>query len=212
MYQYGYNDEMRGYRSEDLTIFADHIAKDAGGIVSGTLQRKPYCVASFVLADGTMALMTYNTFHNVNAWHRYVTAGRIESACVLPNGNNADRMFLLVNREGGRRLEVMDEDSPYFDSDGLDYVSTMETTAFSSMEYNERKAPSSVMHAYIATDTPADNIAVATAKTEYVGISYTGVIRPGWVQMVANAGWSDRTRIGIKVKGDAPFSLLAVQL
>lgn len=121
-------------------------------------------------------------------------------------------MFLLVNREGGRRLEVMDEDSPYFDSDGLDYVSTMETTAFSSMEYNERKAPSSVMHAYIAMDTPADNIAVATAKTEYVGISYTGVIRPGWVQMVANAGWSDRTRIGIKVKGDAPFSLLAVQL
>lgn len=212
VYQYGYNDEMRGYRSEDLTIFADHIAKDAGGIVSGTLQRKPYCVASFVLADGTMALMTYNTFHNVNAWHRYVTAGRIESACVLPNGNNADRMFLLVNREGGRRLEVMDEDSPYFDSDGLDYVSTMETTAFSSMEYNERKAPSSVMHAYIAMDTPADNIAVATAKTEYVGISYTGVIRPGWVQMVANAGWSDRTRIGIKVKGDAPFSLLAVQL
>ena len=68
------------------------------------------------------------------------------------------------------------------------------------------------MHAYIATDTPADNIAVATAKTEYVGIYYTGVIRPGWVQMVANAGWSDRTRIGIKVKGDAPFSLLAVQL
>lgn len=212
VYQYGYSYESDSYTSSDVTVFADHIAMQGGGIVEGTILRKPYCVAVFALADGTAALMTYNTMHNVHAWHRYETEGRMESVCALPNGNESDRLFVITAREAGRKLEVIDPQSGYYDSDGLDYASTMETTAFSVPDADEQKRPASACMAHITTATPAANVTVSTAKGGYSAVNHTGTLTPGWVRLIGAAGWNERQKIGIRVTGDAPFELLAVQM
>ena len=68
------------------------------------------------LADGTLALMTYNSMHQVHAWHRHRTEGRMSNAVVLPNGTGEDLLFVSVEREDGRFVEVFDPDGPFVDA------------------------------------------------------------------------------------------------
>ena len=213
LYQYGFDWNTNSYTSTDLTIFADHIAADAGGITSGTMQRKPYPRAIFTLADGTLALMTYNTHHQVNAWHRYTTQGHIETACALPNGTAADKLYLITTRFGTRKIECCTPTAPYIDSENLDYTSTVSTTALWPPETDERKTPTSPLDAYITTTTPAANITVRTAETApYATINHTGNLTPGWHHLIAAATWSNRPHLSIRCTGNTPFTILALQI
>ncbi|MBQ9096121.1 MAG: hypothetical protein IJY53_07280 [Akkermansia sp.] len=49
-----------------------------------TLLEVPDTVAMFALGDGQVALCTYNSLHQVCAWHRWVTEGRVLSVCAPP--------------------------------------------------------------------------------------------------------------------------------
>ena len=80
VYQYGYDYESDGFVSRDLTVFADHVLAGGGGVTSGGFMRKPHPRAVMTLADGTLALMTYNSMHQVHAWHRHRTEGRMSNA------------------------------------------------------------------------------------------------------------------------------------
>lgn len=107
VYQYGYDYESDGFVSRDLTVFADHVLADGGGCRGVAFVRKPEPRAVFVRRDGALALMTYNSMHQVHAWHRYTTDGVFEGVAVLPNGDQADLLFALVSREDGRFIEVL---------------------------------------------------------------------------------------------------------
>ncbi len=69
LYQYGYDFQSDSYVSRDLTVFADHILAQGGGVTGGAILRKPEARAVFTLKDGTLALMTYNSMHEVHCWH-----------------------------------------------------------------------------------------------------------------------------------------------
>lgn len=209
--EYGYKEEVQGYVSNDTTVFADHIARAGGGIVQGTLLRKPDYVAVFLLADGTLALMTYNTMHNVNAWHRYVTDGRIESVCALPAGNADDALYAVVVRDGKRNIEVLNESSPYEDEGGRDYESVVVTTTFSVADANDRKRPVGAFQAYFATPTPADAVRVSTGG-DWRPIAYSGELEVGWVRLVAASTWEDLPWVGILVRGPVACEVLAAQV
>lgn len=105
LYQYGYDFQSDSYVSRDLTVFADHILSQGGGIVGGAILRKPEARALFVLQNGTLALMTYNTLHEIHCWHRYETDGKILSVAALPNGSASDLLFLIVERENEQVCE-----------------------------------------------------------------------------------------------------------
>lgn len=212
LYQFAYDYTQDAFTSQDLTIFADHILQQGGGITGGTILRKPFCTAVFTLADGTLALMSYNTHHNVNAWHRWATEGHIDSVCALPNGNNADNLYLIVDRGGTRSIELVNADSPFIDGDGLDYLSEMETTAFTILEADERKIHLAELKFYLTSETPAESVTLRTARADYSPIARRGILPTGWVTACTLSGWSDRPLIGIHVRGDTPCSILAVQL
>lgn len=212
LYQYSYDYSQDAFVSQDLTIFADHILQQGGGITGGTILRKPFCTAVFTLANGTLALMSYNTHHNVNAWHRWKTDGHIESVCALPNGNNSDNLYLIVSRSGTRSIELVNKDSPFVDGDGLDYLSEMETTAFTSLEADERKVHLSELRIFFNSFTPVEAVSLRTASSTYSPIARRGIIAKGWLTACTLSGWSDRPLIGIHVRGDNPCSILAVQL
>ncbi len=209
--EYGYKEEVQGYVSTDTTVFADHIARDGGGIEEGTLLRKPDYVAVFLLRDGTLALMTYNSMHNVNAWHCYSTAGHIYSVCAMPDGHNEDRLYIVVERDGAVNLEVMDQQSPYEDEGGRDYISCVETTALCTAETNDRRRLVGGFQAYFATPTPAAHVKVSMGS-EYRPIAHNGRLSPGWVTLVAASNWEDLPHLGIMVRGNAACEILAAQV
>lgn len=212
LYEYGFDWASNSYTSKDLTIFADHIASSSGGITSGTMQRKPYPRAIFTLANGSLALMTYNTHHEVNAWHRYTTNGKFESICALPNGTSEDKLYAIVNRNGTRYLECLSEDSPYIDAGQYDYTSTVSTTALWPPDADEQKTPTAPLDAYITTPTPAANITVRTSEsTPYSKINHTGSLTPGWTHLIASSSWTNRPHFSLQITGPYPFTILALQ-
>lgn len=211
VYRYGYSYESNSYTSTDLTVFAPHVAEERGGIVRGTEMRKPDHKAVFVMGDGSLSLMTYNLFHNVNAWHHYETEGRVLAACALPNGNAADKLFLVVEREGEHWLEVMDGESDYSDAEGLDYTSTMETTAFSDPQGNDGKVPLSCFEMYLAEDCPKSGIEVLAGAKQYTKFSGDAQLRRGWVKLTGKADWTQEPTLGIRCRSNRPLRVLAVQ-
>jgi hypothetical protein len=198
--------------STDTTVFADHIARQGGGVVQGTLIRKPDYVAVFLLADGTLANMTYNTMHNVNAWHRYVTDGYIESVCAMPNSTREDKLFALVLRGDTRNLEVLDEDSAYEDEGGRSYESVVETTALASPDQDARKNLAAEFMVYFGEATPAENIEVSTGDGEWRPIAYQGKVGPGWVKFASASRWTEMPQLCVKVRGPVGCKILAAQM
>ncbi len=213
VYQYGYNYDSNSYVSRDMTVFAPHIALSRGGIVRGTELRKPDHKAVFVMGNGSLALMTVNTLHNVSAWHTYETQGRILSVCALPDGQNEDRLYLLVERAGERYLEVMDSNSPYEDGVGLDYTSTMETTAFSIPQANDRKVHASTFDIFLAESCQNEGVTVSVDGEGYKALDATQEPLPrGWVSALGEGQWTQTPLLGISCKGNRGLHILAVQV
>lgn len=212
VYQYGYNYESDGYRSEDLTIFAEHIGQTHGGILHGAVKKKPQTVAMFVLSDGQVACMTYNTMHNVHAWWRIQTEGEIESVCVLPDGVNEDRVIFVVNRDGQRYLEYMDGDSGVeLDSGQYKYTSELRTTAFSSPERNEDKHLKAPVQVFFQNEVALDKVQVTTDGSNWVGVGHKGETVQGWAELVSLSSWSREPEIGVRVN-EGECEILCMQM
>ncbi len=213
LYQFGYDYQSDAYVSRDLTVFADHVLTQGGGVVDGCFLRKPDPRGVFVLADGTMALMTYNAMHEVNAWHRYTTAGRVVSCTSLPNGTHADSLFLVVERGGERVIEVIDSDSGYEDGGGLDYTSTVLTNALSVVDHAGRRRHASEVRVYLATECLVQGVEVSNDGVVWVPLDRSpGEVLPeGWLDVVADGAWVDDSRVGLRVTGKRGFELLAVE-
>ena len=67
--------------------------------------------------DGTAVTLLYERNTGTFAWGRFVTAGKLKSAAVLPGADGNDDLYLLVERDGLYYLEVLREAAEvYLDS------------------------------------------------------------------------------------------------
>ena len=213
VYEYGYRYESDSYTSIDLTIFADHIATGEQGITGGDILKKPYTAVVFTTNSGNLLLCTYNTMHNVHAWHRYTTQGHIQSVAALPNGTGSDRLYLITARDSTRRIEIIDDTTETY-LDGLEeypYTSTLETTAFSAPDANDRKHKTATVEAYFLAPTPPPTALQFTTGGAYKS-NDRYAITPGWNQFTATANWRTMPYIGIQCTGNHPCTILAMQL
>lgn len=105
--EFVYAYEKEGYAVPDMTILAEHITQ--GKIIETALQRFPDSVYWCVLADGTLAAMTYERDQEVTGWHRHETRGKFVSVAVLPEVDR-DRVYFAVERGGGVYVEAFAED------------------------------------------------------------------------------------------------------
>ena len=100
---------------KDLSVVSEHIFRTAGTVVETAYQQYPHGVAWFLMSDGTLAALTYNSDQEVIGWHRHeITDGTIESFCVTPNATGTgDVVHMIVNRTLGgvtkRMIESMAE-------------------------------------------------------------------------------------------------------
>lgn len=212
LFQYGYSFESDSYVSRDLTVFAGHILPNGGGVVSGTVIRKPEARAVFVLADGTAALMTYNSMHEVHCWHRYTTAGKILSSVALPNGNEEDSLFLIVEREGVRLIECVDSRSPYLDAGRYDYVSTMVTTALTVQQEATGKDAQGPVLFCLGSDTRREGIEVTSDGAKWCVLDRRReTLAQGWHDLLTNGKWDYERLVGLRVSGNRPLEILGLQ-
>ena len=213
VYQYGYDYESDGYVSRDLTVFADHVLADGGGCRDIAFIRKPEPRAVFVRQDGQLALMSYNSMHQVHAWHRYTTDGTFEGVAALPNGNKADLLFALVAREDGRFVEALAPDNEFQDPDGRDYVSTLETNALISLGTAGRRQHSGSVMFFFGADALVDGIEVSIDGTRWDVLDRvpSSFLERGWHSLVADGCWNYDSMVGIRVSGNRDFNLLAIQ-
>lgn len=212
LYQYGYSFESDAYVSRDLTVFSDHILHNGGGVRDGCFIRKPDSRAFFVLNNGTAALMTYNSLHDVNCWHRYTTEGSIESSAVVPNGTESDSLYLIVQRVGGRYIEVIDDKSPYNDRYEHDYTSTMITNALTSVEHRAKQQPVAEIKFCFAEETQVEGIQITTDGTTWDNLDRNDETIPkGWNSLVSSGHWDYDVIVGIRTTGERPLHILAIQ-
>lgn len=213
VYQYGYDYESDGFVSRDLTVFADHVLADGGGCRGVAFVRKPEPRAVFVRRDGALALMTYNSMHQVHAWHRYTTEGVFEGVAVLPNGDQADLLFALVEREDGRFIEVLAPGNEFQDPGGRDFVSVLETNALISLEAAGRRQHSGGVMFFFGSDALVDGVEISIDGTRWdvLDRSPSSFLTRGWHSLVADGCWNYDSMVGIRVSGNRDFNLLAIQ-
>lgn len=210
VYQYGYDYESDGYVSRDLTVFADHVLADGGGCRDIAFIRKPEPRAIFVRRDGQLALMTYNSMHQVNAWHRYTTDGTFEGVAALPNGDKADLLFALVVRDDGRFIEVLAPDNEFQDPDGRDYMSTLVTCSLTPPR-DARKGHGAQVMMCLRSETPVEGVMVSSDGDAWSELDRYGLLPAGWDTLVSDGAWDFDVRGGVCVTGNRGFELLALR-
>lgn len=228
--QYGYEYSQDAYLSTDLTVFADHILSGGGGVVDGTFLRKPDAKAALVLADGQLAMMTYNSMHQVNAWHRYVTAGRFLSVEMLPNGNEADSLYVVTERMDVREvpegalpdpedlvahyyIEVMDNGSAYVDNGGRDYTSTLATNALEVTRVGSAEKSSPRIALYVCGELSPVGLEVMVDGRSWSRPARQPYepLEQGWNVFAASGNNRKERTVGFRVRGNRGLQVLALQ-
>lgn len=229
LYEIAYNDEFDAWRSKDMTVFASHVLDGGGGVIDGCYLQSPDPRAVFVLADGTMALLTYNSLQEVNAWQRYTTEGRVMSCAAMAHRYESDSLFFLVMREEKVEeededgdtytsteqrfyIEVIDEQSVYEDNGGRDYVSTVVTNALTMQEAAARKGSSPAVYFYLGEETEVEGLEVSVDGEVWRPLDRNErTLGQGWQQMVSDGGIHWEKSLGLRVRGNRGLSVLAMQ-
>ena len=226
VYTLQYSFQIDGYTARDASVFAPHIGTEHGGIVEMSSIRKPDTVALFVLGDGQLGLCTHNTFHEINAWHRWVTDGRILSVCGMPDGMSNDKIFLIVKRQKKMAngtvlsesvsIEVVDEENGFKDGD-RDYTSLLVVNAM--IDYREGffgKRCSEPNYLCLGEDfkMEGENILISDNggkrwfKPQHEG---DGVLRKGWNKQHTPSGYKYEIKPSIKVTGNQGIHILGLR-
>jgi len=91
----GYALDMDGWRSEDMTLLAEHITGE--GIIETAYQRVPYTILWAVAESGDLLCCVLEDNQEVMGWSRFVFDGDCESVAVI-SGEIEDQVWLIVKR------------------------------------------------------------------------------------------------------------------
>jgi hypothetical protein len=89
------NSALSDYAAQELTMLVPELLE--AGVVSIAIQRQPDTRIHCVLANGKVAILTYEPQEEVICWSMWETDGTVERAAVLP-GTNEDQVYYHVNR------------------------------------------------------------------------------------------------------------------
>lgn len=203
----GYQFEIDGVRSDDLTIFSRHLFQGFD-VVGWAYAEKPGSCIWLIRDDGKMLCLTWDQAQEVWGWTLCETDGLFKGVCVIYEGGE-DRAYFVVERtvDGSARLYVErmasalwedQEDACYLDCartfvnaeavsvvDRLDHLEGLEVVAF-------------VDGNVIRTDTAGDVLVVTDGSITLpyaglkitVGLAYTALIETLPLAIQTGQGWS----------------------
>lgn len=213
--QHAYDDQQNAWVSKDLTVFAEHILPDGQGVRGGCFMRKPDARLVLVLGNGTLALMTYNSFHQVNAWHRYTTDGRFLAVCSLPNGDQADSLYAEVERDGVVSIEVLEDGNAYVDEGGRDYVSTLLTTFVHVQRKGSEKVAAGQIMLWCGAERTREGVEVSVdggARWAKLDRGGTGKLLVGWNTLTGWQAADTKLAVGFRARGPLGLVVRGLQV
>jgi len=171
----GYKYDIDGFDSPDRTAFSEHITES--GIVGMCFQQEPDAQLTCVRADGQMAVSTYETEQEVNAWGRWTTQGLYESAAAIPTATSEQTWNIVQRTIDGnvkRYIEYFDPDlktdCAMTDTDG---VAKTTWTGFDHLEGKTVKVLADGIYQGEQVVTGGTIELVRTANAVEVGLGYT---------------------------------------
>lgn len=99
------------YGGTDRTILARHLFEE-NRIVDWTYQASPDSIVWVVRDDGVLLGMTFQSEHDVYAWHRHETQGKFKAVTSIPTGQE-DMLFAVVERGDVCSLELLTKAEKY---------------------------------------------------------------------------------------------------
>jgi hypothetical protein len=93
LYQF-YNDKFFG---QELTVFARHMFPEGTECTRAAFAPEPFGLLYCVRSDGVLCVCTYLPEQQVLAWSRFITQGKFEDVCVVPE-NNTFSVYVIVGR------------------------------------------------------------------------------------------------------------------
>lgn len=217
--EYAYSLTTDGYSGTDLSILAEHLTEN-NRIIDWAWQQLPNSAVWCVMEDGTLTALTRIAEHEIVAWHRHETDGKVDSICCIP-GEDGDEVWLAIRRENANGeqfcIERLDppftsttvEDAFFVDS-GLSYegeegsepVSTLwgldhlEGRTVHILADGAVMPPRVVENGMIELDMPSTHV--------HVGLPYVSDLEPlppeGLIEDVASIGKARRiTRVRVRL-------------
>lgn len=92
-----YQWQNNGYLSNDLCLLSTHLF-DFNTITDMTFSRAPAPILWCINNSGALLGLTYVPEQKVAAWHRHDTTNGLFESCVTVSENNADVLYVVVNR------------------------------------------------------------------------------------------------------------------
>lgn len=88
----------------DLSFFSEHLFHPAT-VTAFDFVQNPEVTMWFLRSDGTVVACLIDQQMGVMGWWRYVTAGTVQSLCVVP-GENRDAVYMAVSRNSGAFVSI----------------------------------------------------------------------------------------------------------
>lgn len=126
---YAYVFEVDGFRSPDVTTFAEHITQ--GGLVEMAYQQEPIGTVWAARGDGTLLSCLFNREQDAIGWGRHILGGAfgsgdavVESVASIPEPNGTyDEVWLVVKRTvDGATVRYIEYMTKLFNTDDGDTV------------------------------------------------------------------------------------------
>jgi hypothetical protein len=219
----GYQFDIDGYNSNDITIFSPHFFKDFD-IVSWCYAAEPLSIVVAVRSDGKFLIFTWQQEQEVWGWTLCETDGTVESVCSISELGE-DRVYLTVRRfiNGVSRLFVerlatalwstLDEAS--FCDCSLAYTFTTPTAVLKNLGHLEGKTVVALADGSVITGLV---VALGTvtlpdpASKVTIGLPFTATIETLPLAQQTSAGWTiakpqQASRVVLRVKDSRGFKV-----
>lgn len=211
--------DMDGYSGSEISVMSAHMFEGARRITRMKHQRVPDDLIWCVRADGTAAVCTYVSEHDVVAWAGVVTDGAIGDVCVVP-GADRDEVWCLVRREGRWGVEVLEGHgvSEYRDPGG-EYESILKTLRLNIDQGGALLSAKKAIHRCIIYTMETSGVAwigpAADTKRDRMRmyswiIGYSGGEPFGEFDVMLDSGFERGAGIQIVKDDVAPMTILGV--
>jgi len=199
-----YSSDSESFADIDASRFSDHILKPS--VLEIAAMMDPDQVAFLARSDGTLCAATIDTQGGLSVgWSRQVLAddGLVESVAVA-RGTSGDELWMVVNRDGNRRMEYLSlavedddfEEIHYLDS-GLRKTYATPTKTITGLTHLEGKVVSAIGDGGLLPSKTVASGQVTYSKgvsTIHIGLPYTSTVKPERPEIALNNTWQGKTK------------------
>jgi hypothetical protein len=197
----GYQFEVNGIKTDDLTVFSPHLFENHD-IIDWAYAEKPGSCIILIRSDGKALCLTWEQEQEVWGWTLWETDGLFKAVCTISE-QGEDRAYFVVERtingvtkqfveRMASELWVDQADACYLDC-AKTYINATPTLVVDRLEHLEGETVSALVDGNVVNDLVVTDGAVtlpAAGSTITIGLPYTALIETLPLAFQGPTGWN----------------------